>query len=401
MANGSLLKAIALHTPVQQFTIRSYSVCARIRKKMDAIVSEWTTQWIHWAYEQRNPAARTFWLNTTIWLRKITWLVLREIVVDVILYEGISKNCHQPFKLLYIGDHRNVRMFLDSEFEPDQVHITSVGKCTFFELNRFAHRAAGLADLIVVERISLGKWLPKSGDWIFTPSWPRMVRHFPEKYSVEELVQSIWKDQRRNIKRVRSAGFTIEFSKAPDDFAFFFEKMHAPSMTVRHGKNGIRFDAENQARLARIGTLSFVCLPDGKRISGSIGIIRNGVWYSVANGFLDGDEQWLRAGALSATYLLSLQYAVEQRLRIYDVDNAYPFETNGLFLHKYQWGFHPEINPWYPKTWVFWMPTLSDCALTWFAQNRAFRELAQWQGENIEPLYASDDHRIKRPTDDN
>jgi hypothetical protein len=381
------LRIDQMHSKFSRGFIRLYGATKPVRTACDSFCSNRTKSLILRVYEVRPTFLRKILLAFAVWLRKISWFFLREMVVDVLLYQGVIQSTNDPIKLIYFGDRRNEKSFIHRQFDEGYV-IKIIGKCTCFELRRLVKEIADSAELIVVERICLGKWVPPDGEWVRTPSWTRMVWRFTKDDKFETVIAAIGKSQSMNIKRVKRADYKLEFSKEPADFSFFFDRMQEPAVVKRHGEDGIHYKTKERQELARIGLLSFVCLPDGTRVSGSVGILRNGIWYGIASGFLDGDEKWLKAGALSALYLLSLQFAVEHDVRIFDVDNAFPIMSNGLFRHKLQWGFHPEINPWYPKEWIFWMPKQSENALSWLKANVVFHEYAHWHGENLDLIYA-------------
>jgi predicted N-acyltransferase len=212
-----------------------------------------------------------------------------------------------------------------------------------------------------------------------------------------EMVTRRMKSQEMNIRRVRRSGYTFEIGASDADFHFFYERMHQPLISGRHSGYG-RVDTEaNLYRIFKNGNLIFILDSSGKRVAGGLNLVKGNAIMGVANGLLDGDEELLKTGALSALYYYILKWCNENHIRRFDLGEVRPFENNGLYQYKRRWGFMAIEEIWNTREWIFWAPGLSPAAMRWIEANRFIPIFARSGGSGEAAPIIENDIKETRP----
>jgi hypothetical protein len=156
------------------------------------------------------------------------------------------------------------------------------------------------------------------------------------------------KRERWQFRRDRERyGWTLEQDDSPEAFAFFYERMHRPTMLVRHGDRGRSEQAEVAYRdILRHGCLFFV-LQDGRRVSGALcRWSRDGRTLTTRLlGVLDGDPRHYESGAFKAVYHLLLEWASRREVPRLDFFGTEAFVSKGIFQWKRRLGPGVELPP--------------------------------------------------------
>lgn len=121
-----------------------------------------------------------------------------------------------------------------------------------------------------------------------------------------------------------------------DDLAFFYERMHLPTMDSRHGE-ATRSTDWTTARecLFERGMLFFI-EEQGRRVAGVL-CRRDDDGRTLRMrllGVLDGDEQHYRSGAVKAIWYLAVEWASENGVDLIDMSGGEPFPGKGVFQFK-------------------------------------------------------------------
>ncbi|MEK8146030.1 hypothetical protein NKH18_47125 [Streptomyces sp. M10(2022)] len=128
-------------------------------------------------------------------------------------------------------------------------------------------RAAAAADLLAVGmlRDRVPAQLPRCS--LLLPF--RVTLSVPVGPDPQDILRRLSRKARQqHTRELRSHGRTLEVAAGEDDFAFFYDGMHRPTMENRHGE-AARSESRESARvcLFRRGVLFFL-REEGRRISG-------------------------------------------------------------------------------------------------------------------------------------
>ena len=149
---------------------------------------------------------------------------------------------------------------------------------------------------------------------------------------------------RREVRRgekARQDGFHYDVSNRDDDFRFFYNRMHRPTMARRYGMHARSVPEDEAFRdLFRKGVL-FRILYRGTWVAGSVSQVAPADRRLNARliGVRDGDESYTRLGAQNFVYHSILDWATQQgSISEVDFQGCEPFLSKGTFQYKKRFG---------------------------------------------------------------
>ncbi|MFL6164237.1 MAG: hypothetical protein ACJ74U_18705 [Jatrophihabitantaceae bacterium] len=152
---------------------------------------------------------------------------------------------------------------------------------------------------------------------------------------------------RRHRSRVRRRGYDWELASNDGEYDWFYDRMHIPTMVARHGERARSVEREEARReLFHKGSLLFVT-SYGKRVAGIVlQVVRE---QSICNvrlvGWLDGDPQLMREGAVQSGYFFVRDWAAQLGLQFLDFQGSEPFLSKGTFQNKRRRGTSAILAP--------------------------------------------------------
>ncbi|MFJ1765739.1 GNAT family N-acetyltransferase [Amycolatopsis sp. NPDC088138] len=159
---------------------------------------------------------------------------------------------------------------------------------------------------------------------------------------IDTMYRRVSRRQRREFAASRRKHeWTAEISHDEGDLDFFYERMHLPAMSVRHGGKTRSTDRDIALHcLLHKGFLLFVT-EGGKRVTGVLCRLddHGRTLRMRLLGVLDGDETHYRSGAVKAVYYLTMEWAAAHGVTRIDFAGADPFPGRGVYQFKSR--FHP------------------------------------------------------------
>ncbi|MFI8434682.1 GNAT family N-acetyltransferase [Streptomyces sp. NPDC079020] len=149
------------------------------------------------------------------------------------------------------------------------------------------------------------------------------------------------KARQQHARELRSRGRRLEVARGEEDFAHFYDGMHRPTMTNRHGDSA-RSEERESARvcLFRRGVLFFLRESD-RRVAGMLCRLEGRTLVVRLAGVDAGGADAYRSGTYMAMYVLILQWAAAHGLTRVDLSGCEPFLSKGILQFKRK--MHPEI----------------------------------------------------------
>ncbi len=225
--------------------------------------------------------------------------------------------------------------------------------------------AAGAAHLVVAE---VHRWLAprfRRAGWVVVPGqvrWTGELAQLPPSSPTRGV--------RRDLRKVRSRGFTLEQAGGEADWEEFTTRVLAPHASARFGEAAWLPSPYLLGRFRERGQLHFV--RQGETRVGGFCSLRCGetLWVPLG-GVRDGDPALLRSGVSAAVYAHALEWAGRQGCSRVDLGRTSPFLTDGVSRYKRKWGLTPVPDPLahLPAVWVG-----SDAARLAFAREPVLAE---------------------------
>ncbi|MFI0983628.1 GNAT family N-acetyltransferase [Streptomyces sp. NPDC021093] len=151
------------------------------------------------------------------------------------------------------------------------------------------------------------------------------------------------KDRQQFARQQRSSRWTLEVADSDADFAYFYDRMHMPTMRARHGDSArSEGRATAHAEIYRKGALFFL-RQSGERVVGALCRVQPAGRTLVLRlvGVADGDLAHYHGGTYTALFLYVLQWAARNGMARVDLGGCEPFISKGTFQFKRK--LHPEV----------------------------------------------------------
>lgn len=140
-----------------------------------------------------------------------------------------------------------------------------------------------------------------------------------------------------DLRRLRRGQYDWKVAASAAEFELFYERFYLPSVRRRHSDLAIAQDREwLRHRYPRAEILW--TMRKGEPVAGTLICRRGDTLISVLNGVLDGDPEYLKAGALAAIYMQSLEYARQLGCHYFDLGGCRPALHDGVLRFKRKMG---------------------------------------------------------------
>lgn len=343
------------------------------------------------AYSSSKPFVRKWLARPYHHLHRAIFTGLKMRKMHMVYASGTSKD-GLSLRVAFMMSRQSRLEFQSQLFEDGNVTIEERNTCPSWQYPQKMLCAAEDVDLVLVEHSTLQRWEPPYGEWVTTAPRVRMVFEFQpgETWGQVEhrLHQMAW-----NIKLVKRAGYSFEISHEEADLAFFYDRMYSPYIHLRHKEMCVIEKPSTLKRKFDQGFLAFVCDTQGNRVAGELCKVHGDVCFGVVNGILDGDEQWLEKRALCAMYYFTIRWCYEHQYRRYDMGPCFPFENDGIYVHKKRWGFTPSVELGMSTSWLLWAPRPSQAAQNYMHARPFISSIAKYSRKELDqvsPAFSSE-----------
>lgn len=257
-----------------------------------------------------------------------------------------------------------------------------------------------------------GRWLPDT-DLVAVAGTPAQLCDLPRRaalvlpYRLHLVVDLAgggeWRarlsrhERKAFAAQARRSGATLAIADDDASFAFFYDRMHTPTMRRRHGARtrGESRDAAHEC-LFRDGVLAFVTV-DGARVAGALchrDRRRNTLTLRLL-GVLDGDQRHYDTGALKVIYHLLLDWADRTGVAHLDFGGTESWLSKGIFRWKRRFGPRAVPPPNHQANLRVWWRARRDTppVRDFLVANPAF----EWADQTtLRAVYFHDDERPAR-----
>jgi hypothetical protein len=153
----------------------------------------------------------------------------------------------------------------------------------------------------------------------------------------ERARSQIRRGQRGNLQRIAKNNLSYRVSQNSADFDRFYFDMHRPYVESRYGPRAELFSYEQARDIFRGGVLMWA-LQNDRIVAGRLIKTDGDTARAVLFGTEAGGKAPVKAGAHSALYHYSIQWATEQGFKRLDVGRSRPALADGVLVAKRRWG---------------------------------------------------------------
>jgi hypothetical protein len=265
----------------------------------------------------------------------------------------------QEWSITYIGDGKSIEAISTILF-PEPPRVEELARVFLWQVPAMVQKLAGEGDLVVCELNEILRWSFNGLNISFVvPQWIEQVLDEIDR-PMEDILASLHKDLRRNLRNVEKQGFSHSLTQEKEDFDLFYYRMYLPYVTLRHEGKGLILDDYGKVHNEFVkGEL--ILIKDGQDpVCGGLFHLDGEMCVGHLMGVLDGDFDLVKRGVNVALYWFVLHWAREQGAQCVDFGGSRAQTSNGGFKFKRQWGTHVSLNKGRHTVWSFYAQVLPE-----------------------------------------
>jgi hypothetical protein len=277
---------------------------------------------------------------------------------------------HAPISLLLFGQRASYDYLLEKWFGSNWT-ARPEKEWTFSEAARLHLRQTDAQVVLAPATPWTARLFSRKG-WTILPFWVDCCLSLEP--SVETVLGAISRTLRQEMRATEALGYTLEYSDGKDDLEVFWTQMHLPTIRGRHGVHGILAELSQGQELLQNGR--FMKLYRGKEwVAGGLMVHRAQELWFAKLGWLQGDQDLLRAHVVNLLYRGAIRYAAESGYRRINLGGCRGFLDDGIFQYKMKWRAVPEIRRFQYSGSVLWGPLYDLYAVRFDSANETVQHL--------------------------
>lgn len=234
-------------------------------------------------------------------------------------------------KLLYLVD------LLYSE-EPVK---ESLGKVSIWKVKSKLSSDISKADLVFIGTDELFSGFLSRQGFTIIPQWILFMRDLSKPSPEIDKLSRTNSSLKRDLKRIRKHKYSYEMTHDPAKFKYFYHHMYLRYIPKRFGKLSLLGGFHYMKLTFEKGQLLLV-KQGSDYVAGNIIVTHNGRAFSSCFGIREGNIEYLRQGALAATYYFTILWTKERGYESCDFGHCRPFLDDGVSRYKKKWGMEIE-----------------------------------------------------------
>jgi hypothetical protein len=195
-------------------------------------------------------------------------------------------------------------------------------------------RLAGGADLLITKLSPRMSRLMGLGNVLRVPERVCLQAKLPFDETTRKQVA---RSNRQNIRRIRKNNFSYRVTDRREDFDYFFHDMYLPFIKDRFEDSAEVYSYKSALEMFRHGVILWA-VQDGRVVAGSLTEKAGDVAKAIVIGTAGGSHEPINAGAHSALYFFSIEWAAEQGFKFLDMGGSRPSLADGVLVTKRRWG---------------------------------------------------------------
>jgi hypothetical protein len=294
--------------------------------------------------------------------------LLRHPELDVYYIDGQVMD--SPFRLLVVDDSSTISYIRHLVFPQG----SDIIKKTRVSVWKAADLIDVQADLVVVGANLLLAGRFTNRGFYLVPKWVQLnlpITDHPDAMISRLSSKSAREDIKRNIRVIRERGYTCETTGDPAWFESFYHRMYKPYAINKYGETAVVHDYRKLKASFKRGRGIIIKKWD-QPVAGTISLARGDTLYTKHLGILDGDEDFVRDGAVRALYYHTMVLAYEWGIKNIDFGHSRPFLSDGVLKYKLKWDMEVRDDDDAIGVFAVASPQKTELSLRFLAQNRFF-----------------------------
>jgi len=266
-------------------------------------------------------------------------LLFKSLRIPITILRGSTRPDGHPGTVIAAGTLDSLDYLTSTFFEGD-IMRESLGLFPLWKLPRFLRLLRTSADLTFIHIDRFSARLFFGADYLAVQEWVGSTLVVP--MDLKERARSSH-SLTEDLRIVRRNNLLPEITHLEEDFEVFYHTMYVPFTLKRHGKQAVVHDFYRIRRIFRLGGLLWV-MQNGQPIAGVIYQRKNQILRFITLGTMNGEYSHVKAGAIAALYLFSIELAKKIGCKLIDFGGCRPSLNDGLLLYKKKWGMNITVS---------------------------------------------------------
>ena len=259
---------------------------------------------------------------------------LRPFRVNISILTGRERSSGEDLVIFYAGSKYNKSYFARKAFR-DNYREEERGKAWLWVAIRLCRNANAIYPMSVLEINKKPYRLLRNGAGYYIPCWIDSELEFSD--SEWNLRHSV--NVKNDVHRIRKNGLHFEITKEKQMFDLFYHHMYLPHITRVHADAAVPISYEQLVN--RIDHCELLLVKkDDEYIAGDVLVYENDEVRAWCNGVKDGNQDYVKLGALAAVYYFRLMYLQDKGYKKMRLGASRAFLNDGVLQYKRKWGMH-------------------------------------------------------------
>jgi hypothetical protein len=306
---------------------------------------------------------------------------LKYLRIDQWVLSGKEKTRQQQLNILYAGVTVNKNYVAELAFG-NNWQEEYLGKVWLWRV-WLRTRQKNNIGLKVVEVPKTLRWALQRQKSFYVPCWVRGEIDIPADIS---LFVRRNPSLASNVNKIIRNRLSFEVTCGAPIFQEFFDTMYLPYISKIHGNRAVFENFEDLKQ--RFGKCNILLIEkDGKKIAGMLFQRTKQAVRLLVLGVKDGNLDYVRDGALLASYYFSIQHAQESGCKRVILGGSRAFLEDGILQHKKKWNYR--ITKYVGTGFLLELVSVTDSTKSFLMNNPFIFD----EGANLMGAVFSDDNR--------
>lgn len=270
-------------------------------------------------------------------------------LVMTMLRVNVKRLRGSDWSVIYIGEEFSLEELRHVLF-PSPASVDHLGRVFLWRVPALVRKLVNDGEFVVCELNRLVPWHIHAHYVSTVEPWVRQTLDISQ--AMDDILAGMNRNLHRNLRKVKSTGFTCEHTQEPAKFDIFYHRMYLPYIAQRHRDRAIISKYYEIRRQFDQGGLMLV-KHKGQLVTGVVYQIIGDICRLGVMGVYEENSQLVNKGAIVALYWFMMDWARRHGLRTLDFGSSRARLADGAFDFKRQWGTHLEATLTTHISWGF------------------------------------------------
>ena len=254
---------------------------------------------------------------------------------SVFLIQGKEKNSGEKIKIIYLSNDE-LDGYISNILFCEVPKCEKIGESSIRNIERECEKFFSNIDAIFVKSDMFYSGFFEKRGFIIIPEWISLTLDIERPF--ETIYKNFSYSTKREIRKVKSYGFSHEISHDLEKLKLFYYKMYLPYTKKKHGELTICVNFHSMRHLFEMGYKLMLIKYNEEYVSGWLFFLKDKKYVAKYMGIMDGKAGLLKQGLGDAAFYFSILWAKKNGAKLINFGACKSFLHDGVFRYKRKWG---------------------------------------------------------------